>query len=130
MKVLSGPAQVYSSILSFRSRFWKSSHSCCIDTPVEGPGEERKLSSDLHKHSESAYTPRVRRWEGEGEGEVGVSRSDEGEEENERGMEAVSVCLLACPRCTACERGTGCRAVQLGLTSPRTSRCHTGMCLL
>ena len=24
----------------FLLQFWKSSHSCCIDTPVEGPGEE------------------------------------------------------------------------------------------
>lgn len=26
--------------LFFLLQFWKSSHRCCIDTPVEGPGEE------------------------------------------------------------------------------------------
>lgn len=30
----------------FLLQFWKSSHRCCIDTPVEGPGEESSESSE------------------------------------------------------------------------------------
>lgn len=49
------PAQVCSSIMPFCSKmllfffslqFWKSSHCCCIDTPVEGPGEESSEPAD------------------------------------------------------------------------------------
>lgn len=30
------------AIFFFLLQFWKSSHCCCIDTPVEGPGEESR----------------------------------------------------------------------------------------
>lgn len=38
----SAAAPCLSAAFFFLLQFWKSSHCCCIDTPVEGPGEESR----------------------------------------------------------------------------------------